>query len=339
MARQRLLHDENVAQYLRDVGLMERAEPVIVEAAGDGNINWVRRLRAADGRSWIVKQARGALERFPQYAADPVRLVYEARYLETARPCDQEGVLPSVHHFDERNRVLVLEDIGDVPRLGELLRQGRDLDRQLEGVARLLARVHDATAGAELVERFANHQMRRLHGDHIFLLPFRANDFDLDPTVAERARAMWGNEDLVRRTDHWYERYLEPRGRLVHGDVQSSNILIADRGPVLLDAEIAHVGDPAFDLGTLVAHVYLPAVAASELARARATARRLLAAYRDERPAAPALGEHVEAYAAIEMMRRTVGAARVAAMNEVEAALSCLDLAESVLAGEERLII
>lgn len=338
MAGQRVLDDENVARYLRDAGVVATAAALVVEAAGDGNINWVRRVRAPDGRSWIVKQARGTLERFPQYAADPVRLVYEARYLETARRHDRDAVLPAVHHFDEANRVLVLEDAGDAPRMGELLQRGRDLTGPLEVVVRFLARVHRAGADAGLVERFANQQMRRLHGDHIFYLPFRANDFDLDPTVAERARAMWGNENLRRRADRWYERYLEASGALVHGDVQSSNILIAERRPVLLDAEIAHVGDPAFDVGTLVAHVYLPAVAGSELARARATTRHLLAAYSDEHAASSDLAAGVEAYAAIEMMRRTIGAARHPAMAEVEAALRCLDLAEAALSGEEHLV-
>ena len=65
--------------------MLADARGVSVEPAGDGNINWVRRVRVPDGRSIVVKQARGALERFPEYSVDPVRMVFEARYFEIVR--------------------------------------------------------------------------------------------------------------------------------------------------------------------------------------------------------------------------------------------------------------
>ncbi len=337
MSGQWILDDHGAADYLRRTGLIGADGELIVEAAGDGNINWVRRIRSAGGRSWIVKQARDALERFPQYQAFSIRLVYEARYLETARRHDRGGVLPEVLHFDEENRVLVLEDLGSAPRMDERLRQGHDINGELESLCRFLARVHAATGDEVLAERFANHQMRRLHGDHIFLLPFRDNSFDLDDAVAVRAMAIRDNQRLVQRIDRAYSHYLTPRGALVHADVQGSNILLADRGPVLLDAEIAHIGDPAFDLGTVVAHVYMPAIATGDPAPAHATTRKLLATYGDERRVPDDFAERVQVYAAIEIMRRTIGAARVDVTKDVRTALRCLDLAEAVLLDELRI--
>jgi 5-methylthioribose kinase len=338
MISQRILDEHNLPDYLIGLGILAPGDLVAVEPAGDGNINWVRRARAADGRTWIVKQARGALEKFPQYEADTSRLKCEARYLEVARSYDFDGVLPGVHHFDERHRVLVLEDIGPVPHMGERLLAGADLDGDLERIARLLARVHEATAGVDLAPSFANEQMRRLHGDHIFVLPFRPNDFDLAPRVAERAESVWQDDELVEAAGRAYRRYLEPHGALVHADVQSSNVLLAPDRPVLLDAEIAHVGDSAFDVGTLIAHVFLPAIARHELERARATCRRICRAYGETRDFPEAFAKSAENYAAFEMIRRTIGAARVPAMSTAEASLDCLDLALPVAIGRGALI-
>ena len=59
--------------------------------------------------------------------------------------------------------------------------------------------------------------------------------------------------------------------RLVHGDFTPKNVLATDGPPVLLDWEVIHAGDPAFDLGMLSAHLLLkacrdrPAPAASPL--------------------------------------------------------------------------
>jgi tRNA A-37 threonylcarbamoyl transferase component Bud32 len=47
---------------------------------------------------------------------------------------------------------------------------------------------------------------------------------------------------------------------LVHGDLSPKNILVTSTMPVLLDWEVIHVGDPAFDVGMMSAHLFLKAL-------------------------------------------------------------------------------
>lgn len=47
---------------------------------------------------------------------------------------------------------------------------------------------------------------------------------------------------------------------LVHGDFSPKNVLVTPAAPVLLDWEVVHLGDPAFDVGMLSAHLLLKAV-------------------------------------------------------------------------------
>jgi 5-methylthioribose kinase len=319
--RQARLSEENLAAYLARAGLITPGEAVTVAPLGDGNINWVRRFGTRMGTR-VVKQARPALERFPQYEVSTERIVFEARYYEEVRRFDSEGICPRILFFDPSERVLVLEDLGDAERLDAALARGAEIAPAAAALGAFLGRVHAGTRGSDLAPRFANDEMRRLHGDHVFLLPYRPNEFPLSPALRAQAREIQADAGLVGRIDAAYARYLEPRGALVHGDVQAANVLLAPAGPKLLDAEIAHVGDPAFDLGQLVAHLLLPGLARGGTEPGRAAAEAAWAAYTKVfGPAHPAFAE-AAVYAGIELLRRTLGAARVPAVVSDPAGLA-----------------
>jgi 5-methylthioribose kinase len=332
---QAALDEASVSRYLQGLGLLAPGEAGQVEPAGDGNINWVRRVRGAPGRSFVVKQARPALERFPEYQVTTDRLVFEARYFEVTAALDRGGVRPRVVHFDPGARVLVLEDLGAAERLDHALARGADVAAALRALAAFLGAVHAGTRDPSLADRFGNREMQRLHGDHVFHLPYRENDFPLSPALRARAEQIWRDADLIARIDAAYRRYLLPRGALVHGDAQAGNVLLAERGPVLLDAEIAHVGDPAFDLGILLAHVLLPGIARGEQARSEAAVRDVYESYAEAHGAA-GLCERADVmrYAGIEVLRRTLGAARVPVVVADAAGLAAVEAGVRLVRGE-----
>src|SRR5512140_2615312 len=111
-------------------------------------------------------------------------------------------------------------------------------------VGQLLATLHNATAGrADLAAAFDS-------GDN-----FRA--LRLDPyLVATGAR----HPDLAPALAALVERTARARIALVHGDVSPKNVLVGPDGPVLLDAECAWYGDPAFDIAFCLNHLLLKAV-------------------------------------------------------------------------------
>lgn len=314
-------------------GVWDDPSPTI-EIAGDGNINWVRRLRShVSDRTVVVKHARPTLEKFPEYSTSTERIVFENRYYEIARPFDTAGVCPTILHFDADRRLLVLEDLADAERLDAALLRGADVDDALLTLASFLGRVHAQTWDlADLVARFRNQDIQGLHGAHIFELPYEGEGFPVPAGVEERAARIRADEALAALAKRARERYAEPRGALVHGDVQPGNVLLRDGRPVLLDAEIAHVGDPAFDVGTLLAHVWLARLVAPRSASASRQASAIWAAYVQALGAAgPILFASVGRYAGLEMMRRTIGAARVAAVATAEASLRAIEIAEQLV--------
>ena len=65
---------------------------------------------------------------------------------------------------------------------------------------------------------------------------------------------------LVHRLHELVEATAATRVALVHGDVSPKNILVGPSGPVLLDAECAWYGDPAFDVAFCLNHLLLKSV-------------------------------------------------------------------------------
>ena len=110
----------------------------------------------------------------------------------------------------------------------------------------------------------------------------------LEPYLLATARV---HADLAPRLQALVQVTAQTRRVLVHGDVSPKNILVGPAGPVLLDAECAWFGDPAFDLAFCLNHLLLkcawvPAARAGYLACFDALAAAYLARVSWEDPAA-----------------------------------------------------
>ncbi len=105
----------------------------------------------------------------------------------------------------------------------------------------VLGRIHNATADRpEIAARFPT--------DDIF------HAIRLEPYLVATARA---HPDLAARLDTLVETTRTTKRVLVHGDFSPKNLLIGPAGPVILDAECAWYGDPAFDLAFVLNHLLL----------------------------------------------------------------------------------
>ncbi|MFI6375602.1 phosphotransferase family protein [Streptomyces sp. NPDC050546] len=108
-------------------------------------------------------------------------------------------------------------------------------------VGKLLGSLHAASAGdAALAEEFATD-------DNFHALR-------IEPYLLATAAAHPGLGDVLQGLA---DRTAGTHLVLVHGDVSPKNILVGPSGPVLLDAECAWYGDPAFDLAFCVNHLLL----------------------------------------------------------------------------------
>jgi aminoglycoside phosphotransferase (APT) family kinase protein len=187
----------------------------------------------------VVKRALARLRVAQVWEAPVERNRYERLWLEQANAI-VPGVAPKVLAADDAG-LFAMEYLAGLPVWKAELRAGRADPAFAAEVGTRLARIHAATAGRkDIAERFATDANFLA----IRLEPYLIATSKVHPTLGATLKEL---SDRTART----------RLALVHGDVSPKNILVGPRGPVILDAECAWYGDPAFDVAFCLNHLLL----------------------------------------------------------------------------------
>ncbi len=164
----------------------------------------------------------------------------EARWLRFARDAVGESV-PEVLGEDDRRFAMEYLEPARHPGWLSLLRRG-DISPATAGeVARLIGRLHAASAN-----NFAIGQ--RFQGSPRF------SELRVEPILLAAARAQPALADRIEPLAQSLQR---TKLVLIHGDLVPENVLAGPRGPVLIDADYACYGDPAFDAACCLAHLLM----------------------------------------------------------------------------------
>jgi 5-methylthioribose kinase len=298
---------DELAAYLKNTGFLSKDEQVqSVNRAGDGNMNCTVRVTTHQ-RSFIVKQSRPWVEKYPQFDAPWDRALREMEFFQlvTGHPGVADR-MPRLYHADRAARLLVIEDLGVSKDLSGIYR-GAALDPDtVDTLADYLSSLHHDFRGESDRHPLPNREMRALNHAHIFEIPLQANNGlaldDLLPgleSAADRLRSDHDYVGTVRRLGT--EVYLAGGDTLVHGDFFPGSFLDTPAGPKVIDPEFACFGRPEVDGGMFLAHLLLGR-------QAPAVAARVLERYR------PPAGHDVTVMlqlAGIEVMRRLIGYAQL----------------------------
>ena len=189
-----------------------------------------------------AKRALAKLRVAADWRAPIERNAYEARWMQVANQA-LPGCAPQVLGQHPQLGVLVMSYLppSDYRLWKQALRDGQADLTTAHTVGSVLARIHGYSAARpELAAQFDT--------DTIFF------DIRLEPYLLATAQR---HAELAPALEQRVAVTQSHRVALVHGDVSPKNILIGPQGPVLLDAECAWWGDPAFDIAFCLNHLLL----------------------------------------------------------------------------------
>lgn len=253
-------HDELV-RYLRGSGRIGADEQPALRTLAGGVSNRTVLLERESGEQWVLKQALEKLRVQADWFCSPERIHREAlglHWLERLAPAG--SITPFV--FEDRDRHLLA--MAAVPQPHEnwktMLLAGDLHTVHVEGFARLLRSIHrNALAHRE--------PLQRTFGDQSFFERLR-----LEPYYAYTAERVPAAAPFLASL---IDETRSHRDTLVHGDYSPKNVLVRGDSLVLLDHEVIHFGDPAFDVGFSLSHLLSKAHHLPERRDAFAVAARL----------------------------------------------------------------
>lgn len=243
----RELDSSNLVDFLVSTGRLASAAGAQVEELSGGVSNAVFRVLTENGEM-IVKQARGRLRVREEWLCGVERI---ERELESLRWCGKllagsHGFrVPQIFWEDRQNYCYAMSAAGDPAHTWK-----RDLlNRRCEPSAasrcgQMLGQLH--------ARSWINPEVASALDDRQFFEQLR-----LDPYYRHVARL---HPDLAAPLSALVDECLATRRTLVHGDFSPKNILLDGDDLFLIDFEVGHFGDPAFDLGFFLTHLVLKAV-------------------------------------------------------------------------------
>ncbi|MFP1903441.1 S-methyl-5-thioribose kinase [Lonsdalea quercina] len=358
MSQYRTFHADDAVAYARQYGGVAEAHTLVsAEEIGDGNLNLVFKIRDTQGVSRvIVKQAlpyvRCVGESWP-LTLDRSRIEAET-LLTHARFCPQHTV--AVLHYDPELAVMVQEDLSDHRIWRNELVAGRHYPQAASQLGEYLAQTlfhtsdfyqppHDKKAA---VSRFTNPELCQITEDLFFTDPYidhERNQFE--PELLPDVLALREDRALKRAVAALKHGFLAKAEALLHGDVHSGSIFVAEGKLKVIDAEFGFYGPIGFDVGSALGNLLLnycgvPGLLEAEAAKTARSQRleecatlwrtfaerfTVLCAEQGREPALAADGyaelflrqvwQDAVGYCGSELIRRTIGLAHVADLDGI----------------------
>ena len=282
-----LLDTETVKAYLvEQLKLFSADEPLDAEEIGDGNINYVFRVRSRiGGKSIIVKQA----DRLLRSSGRPLDITRSKREAEALRIYADltPQFIPQIYAYDDTMSAICMEDISYCGNLRKELMAGHSLPANFaENAASFLVDAVFATSDLFLspeekkkrVSAFINPELCAISETLVFSEPYCNGK--------NRNRITPGNENFIQKTLYndealkaevasLRETFMNKAEALIHGDLHTGSIFIGSSAGIpidtnttpdrnatsepcmkIIDPEFAFYGPIGYDLGNIIANLY-----------------------------------------------------------------------------------
>jgi 5-methylthioribose kinase len=197
----------------------------------------------------VVKQALPELKTKAKWVADQRRAIVEADAMQVYHSITPDSV-PELIDCDEKEFTLTMSRLPRSCTNWKIdMLEGRIYPEMGDKLGKILAAWHNAAAVSdEIKEKFMEGSLF----EQLRVAPFYRAVMDKNPDLQPVISVLIDEITSLKIT-------------LVHGDFSPKNIMATpDHRPIVLDFEVAHIGNPVFDLAFLLAHLLCKIIRATQ---------------------------------------------------------------------------
>ncbi len=232
---------DQLLAYLQQTGRIGADEEPAIHNLAGGVSNRTVLVQRSSGEAWVLKQALARLRVAVDWFSSPARVHREALGLRWLAAIAPAGAIPRLVFEDRAAHLLAMEAVPEPhENWKQVLLRGGMQPAHIVAFGQLLGTIHRRSQ-----ER--SRELRTVFDDRSFFESLR-----LEPYYRYTA-------GQVPAAGPFLDALIADTGRqrlsLVHGDYSPKNVLIHQGRLVLLDFEVIHFGDPAFDLGFSLTHL------------------------------------------------------------------------------------
>ncbi len=232
---------DQLIDYLQRTDRIQPDETVTVRVLEGGVSNRTVLVERPDHTDWVIKQALAKLRVSVDWYSSPERIHHEASGIRWLSQLAPPGTIPAFAFEDHDLHLLGMEAVPQPHDNWKMLLLNGQLELDhVQQFGLLLGTIH-----RKAYER--RSELSQVFADQSFFESLRIEPY-YSYTATEVNEAVTFLNALIDKTR-------EIQVTVVHGDYSPKNILVYQNRLILLDHEVIHFGDPAFDIGFSMTHL------------------------------------------------------------------------------------
>lgn len=249
------------------INILNMKEPFNYTEIGDGNVNYVYRVKDVGGKTCIIKYGADHIRNNEKRKLSSDRNRIE-HYILTKQRALINGMVPEIYFYDETLKILVMEDLGEYKILWNELEKYKIFTFFDEQMAlflyNTLFKTTDLCMKSDEKKRVAgkliNVDMCEISERLVFTEPI-FNKEGLNSFAEKNAglvkNKIYTNEKVILSTAKLKEHFKNYSQSMLHGDLHTGSIFINEYEIKVFDPEFSFYGPMGYDIGNILGNLII----------------------------------------------------------------------------------
>lgn len=246
----------------KETDVLNNNEEFSINEVGDGNVNYIYRVEDKSNQSVIVKFADSFIRGSSTRELSTKRNAIEYEILLRQNDLSN-GAVPKVYHYSPQMSCIIMEDMHDYKVLRESMMKEETFDHFAKDIAKFLYDtlfkttdlVMDVAEKKEVAGRLVNVDMCEISERLVFTEPYLNNQglnkYHADNTDFVQAQ-LYKNDALKLAVAKLKNRFMNQTQSMIHGDLHAGSIFINDHDIKVFDPEFSFYGPMGYDIGNVI---------------------------------------------------------------------------------------